>query len=67
MFAIGEYDQFVFTQKFSSIDYFFVYNNCDNNAVHLIHPTPDIADTLEDFIPDENFLHNMVDDMMETM
>ena len=48
-------------------DYLFVYASDENNVVVLIQPTPESADTPEADIPDEEVVHTMGDDMLETM
>ena len=65
MSATREYGHQFFTQKLSSGVYLFLYNYGDNNVVCLIHPTPDIADTLEYYIPDEYVVNTMGDNMLE--
>ena len=67
MFTTVEDYQFIFPQKFSSGDYFFVYNSDDNNVFGLIQHTPDNSNTLESDIPDEDVVDNMLDDIMEAM
>ena len=57
----------VFTQKFSSGDYLFVYDCDDNNVVVLIYTPPWSADTTEAEIPDEEVVDNMLDDVLEEM
>ena len=67
MYANIENDQLIFTQKFSSFDYFFFYASGDNNVVSLIQPTPDSEDTLEDYMPDEDVVDKMGYDIIEAM
>ena len=67
MYANIEDDQLIFTQKFSSFDYFFFYASGDNNVVSLIQPTPDSEDTLEDYMPDEDVVDKMGYDIIEAM
>ena len=57
----------VFPQKLFSGDYFFVYASDDNNVVVLIQPTPEIADTPESEIPDEELADAMLDDMLDSV
>ena len=56
-----------FSQKFYSGDYLFVYASDDNNAVVLIHPTPESADTPEAEMPYKKVDDTMEDDMMDEM
>ena len=67
MATIGEYDQLIFTQKFSSNDYLFLYTSDDNNFVGLINPTPQSSYTPEADIIEYYLVDNMVDDMLEAM
>ena len=67
MSAIGEDEHLIFTQKFSSGDYFFVYSTCDINFVGLIHNTPDSTDTLEAYAIYEYVVDTMGYDMLEEM
>ena len=60
-----EYDHFIFPQNFSSGDYLFFYNPGENSVVGF--PTPDSEDTLEDYIPYQDVVDTMGDDMMEAM
>ena len=50
----------IFTQKFFSSDYLFVYDFDDNNVVLLIHTTPESVDTLVYKIPYEEVVDAMV-------
>ena len=58
-------DQFIFTQKFSYNDCYSVYAADDNN-VFLIQTTPEIADTPDTEITDEDVVDNMGDDILES-
>ena len=67
MSATGEGNHLIFTQKFSSSDELFVYAAGENNVVGLIQPTPDSAYTPEDYMPDNDVVDTMGDDMLEAM
>ena len=43
---------------------FFVYAAGDNNVVGFIHPTPDSTDTPEVYMPYDDVVDNVVDDIL---
>ena len=57
----------ILPQKFSSVEYFFVYYAGDNNVVGLIQPTPGSADTPEAYITDEDVFYTMGCYFLEAM
>ena len=65
--ATGKYCHLIFPHKFSSGYYLFVYAAGYNIVVSLINPTPDSADTPEDYITDEDVVDTMGDDILEAM
>ena len=67
MFATGEYDCLIFSQKLSSGEYFCVYVAGDNNVVGLIHTNLDSSDILDAHMTDEDVVDAIVYDMMEEM
>ena len=67
MSSTVEYNHLIFSQKFSSVDYFFVYATGENSVFGLVQTTPDCASTPEAYIPDEGVVDTMVDDMLEAM
>ena len=64
MSSTGEDDKLIFTQNFYSCDYLFVYDAGDNNVVGLIQTIPDSADTSESYMPDEDMVDTMGDDIL---
>ena len=67
MSSIEQYKHLVFPQKLFVGDYLFFYASDYNTAVVLIQPTPDISDTPEAEMLDEEVVDTMVDGMMEAM
>ena len=67
MSANGEDCHLVFTHKFSYIENLFFYAAGENNVDHFIQFTPEIADTPESYIIDEDVVDTMGDDMMDAM
>ena len=67
MFNTGEYYYQVYPKNFSSGDYSFVYAADDNNVVGLLQSTPQIANTPEVQIPDEDVVDTMEGDILEAM
>ena len=57
----------IFTQKFSSVGYLFVYIAGENNVVGLIYPTTDITDTMEAYMTDYDMVDTMGYNMLEAM
>ena len=67
MSATGEDYHFIYTQKLSSGDYFFVYDYGDNNVVSLIQPTIYIVDRPEAYIKGQYLSDTMVYHMLDSM
>ena len=63
----GEYYHFIYTQKFSSADYLFVFGSGCNNVVSLIHTTTYSKDTPEAYMPDGYVIDTIVYDILEAM
>ena len=57
----------IFSQKFYSGDYLFVYYSDDNNVVVLIKPTPEGADTLEADMPYKEVVDTMGYNILDEM
>ena len=55
----------IFSQKFYSGDYLFVYDYNDNNAAVLLQTNPEISDTPEADIPYEEVVDTMGDDTLD--
>ena len=62
-----EDDHIIFPQKFYSGNSLFVYDYGDNNVANLIHTTPYISDILEFYMPNEDVVGTVVDDILESM
>ena len=67
MSATVEDDHLIFTQKFFSSDYFFAFSGANNSVSGLIQTTTYSADIPVDYMPDEDLVDTMVNDMLEAM
>ena len=65
MSATREYYHLIFPQKNYYGDYLFFYDDGENNVVGLIHHTLDSEYTPEAYMPYEDVINTVVDDILE--